>query len=151
MSDGSGTTPDEPRSPEEAAIPPADAVIPPPPPEIPIPEGLLTPPPSEIPVADAVIPPPPPETRLRSSERPRPAILEGDAPAAVAEDWAKPSVAPVEPTSGGYRGLTVAIFAFLFLLLAVAVGLLVFLLSTGSFPFVVFDDAAASSVLTPLF
>lgn len=140
MSDGSGTTPEEP------AIRPADAVVPPPPPETPIPEGLLTPPPSEIPVADAVIPPPPPEARLRSAERPRPALLEGDQPAAAADDWAKPSVAPEVPTSGGYRGLTVAIFAFLFALFAIAIGLLIYLLSTGSFPFVVFDtDAAALS------
>lgn len=151
MSDGSGTTSEEPVTPDEPAIAPADAVIPPPPPEIPIPEGLLTPPPSEIPVADAVIPPPPPEARLRSSERPRPSILEGDQPAAVAEDWAKPSVAPAVPTSGGYRGLTVAIFAFLFLLFAVAVGLLIYLVSTGSFPFVVFDASVSSSVLTQLF
>lgn len=151
MSDGSGTNPDETRRPEEAAIPPADAVIPPPPPEIPIPDGLLTPPPAETPAADAVIPPPPPEARLRSSERPRPAILEGDQPAAVADDWAKPSVAPEVPTSGGYRGLTVAIFAFLLLLLVGAVVLLVYLLSTGSFPFPVSDAAAVPFALTPLF
>ena len=144
MSDGSGTTPEEPVTPEEPAIAPADAVIPPPPPEIPIPEGLLTPPPAEIPVPDAVIPPPPPEARLRSSERPRPAILEGDQPAAVADDWAKPSVAPEVPTSGGYRGLTVAIFAFLLILLAAAVATGIYLLSTGRFPFMVFDlDASA--------
>ena len=142
MSDGSGTTPDRSRSPEEAAIPPADAVIPPPPPEIPVPDGLLNPPPSEIPVADAVIPPPPPEVRLRSAERPRPTILDGD----------QPSVAPAVPTSGGYRGLTVAIFAFLLLLLVGAVVLGIYLLSTGSFPFLADDDSVAGPLLlTPLF
>lgn len=151
MSDGSGTTPDQSRSPEEAVVPPADAVIPPPPPEIPIPEGLLNPPPAEIAVADAVIPPPPPEARLRSSERSRPAILEGDQPAAVADDWAQPSVAPEVPTSGGYRGLSVVIFAFLLLLLVGAVVVGIYLLSTGSFPFFVFNDAAAGPLrLAPL-
>ena len=175
MSDVSGTNPDPPITPEEPEIAPADVVIPadpdapvtseepeiapadivipPPPPEIPIPEGLLNPPPSEIPVADAVIPPPPPET-LRRSDRPRPtpAILEGDQPAAAADDWSQPSVAPEVPTSGGYRGLTVAIFAFLFALLVVAIVLLAYLLGTGRYPFFVFDDAAAlTAVLTPLF
>lgn len=153
------TNPEEPSTPEEAriqgeqAIPPADAVIPPPPPEIPIPADLLTPPPLDIPPASAVIPPPPPETLRRSSDRPRPAILDGPQPAAVAEDWAKPSVAPEVPTSGGYRGLTVAIFAFLLLLLVAAVSVGIYLLSTGSFPFVAFDlDAAALALpLTPLF
>ncbi|WP_223622839.1 hypothetical protein [Microbacterium sp. EST19A] len=145
MSDGSGTTPDEP------VIPPADAVIPPPPPEIPIPEGLLTPPPSEIPVPDAVIPPPPPEARLRSADRPRPAILDGDQPAAVADDWSKPSVAPEVPTSGGYRGLTIAIFAFLLLLLFGAVVVGIYLLSSGAFPFPVSDAAAVPFAITPLF
>jgi hypothetical protein len=144
MSDGSGTTPDQSLPPEEPAIAPADAVIPPPPPEIPIPDGLLSPPPLESSIPDAVIPPPPPEARLRSAERPRPAILEGDQPAAVADDWAKPSVAPEVPTSGGYRGLTVVIFAFLLLLLVSAVVAGIYLLSTGSFPFFVFGDAAAS-------
>ncbi|KJQ55471.1 hypothetical protein [Microbacterium sp. SA39] len=151
MSDGSGTTPDQSLSPEEPAIAPADTVIPPPPPEIPIPDGLLTPPPSEGSVPDPVIPPPPPEARLRSSERPRPAILQGDQPAAVADDWAKPSVAPEVPTSGGYRGLTVAIFAFLLLLLLGAVAVGIYLLSTGSFPFFTFGAASAPNDLTPLF
>ena len=151
MSDGSGTNPDQSRSPEEAAIPPADAVIPPPPPEIPIPEGLLTPPPPANPVPDAVIPPPPPEARLRSADRPRPAILEGDQPAAVADDWSKPSVAPEVPTSGGYRGLTIVIFAFLLVLLVAAIIGGVYLLSTGTFPFVVFDAAPGAFAVTPLF
>ena len=150
MTDGSGTNPVEPVTPEEPVIAAADVVIPPPPPEIPIPEGLLTPPPSDTAVPDAVIPPPPPEARLRSSDRPRPAILEGDQPAAVADDWAQPSVAPEVPTSGGYRGLTVAIFAFLFALLVVAVVLLVFLLSTERYPFVVFDAAQAVGMVLPL-
>lgn len=135
MSDGSGTSPQESGIPDESAIPPADAVIPPPPPEIPIPDGLLAPP-SEIPPADAVIPPPPPATR-RSFDRPRPtpAILEGEQPAAVADDWAQPSVAPEVPTSGGYRVLTIVIFAFLFLLFVAAIVVGVYLLNTTSFPF----------------
>jgi hypothetical protein len=145
MSDVSGTNPDQPDAADEPLIPPADVVIPPPPPEIPIPDGLLTPPPEpEIASADAVIPPPPPET-LRRSDRPRPtpALLDAEPPPAVAEDWAKPSVAPEVPTSGGYRGLTVAIFAFLFVLLVAAIVTGAYLLNTGRFPFVVFDDATA--------
>ncbi|WP_146115427.1 hypothetical protein [Microbacterium sp. MYb62] len=148
MSDVSGTSPEEPVVPEgaeapgEPLIPPADAVIPPPPPEIPIPDGLLTPPPaSAIPPADAVIPPPPPETLRRSDRaRPTPAILDREAPAAAAEDWAKPSVAPEVPTSGGYRVLTIVIFAFLFLLFVAAVVVGVYLLNTTTFPFA--GDAA---------
>ncbi|MFK3677551.1 hypothetical protein ACI2IP_07455 [Microbacterium sp. NPDC090218] len=142
MSDISGTPPEEPvvpeetGKPEEPLIPPAEAVIPPPPPEIPIPEGLLTPPPSEVPSADAVIPPPPPDTLRRSDRaRPTPAILDREPPAAVADDWAQPSVAPEVPTSGGYRGLTVAIFAFLFLLLVAAIVVGVYLLNTTTFSF----------------
>ncbi|MEU4014442.1 hypothetical protein AB0E56_04170 [Microbacterium sp. NPDC028030] len=137
MSDSGGTHPEEPASPEEPSIPPADVVIPPPPPEIPIPEGLLAAPPSaDIPAADAVIPSPPAETRRRSDRpRPTPAILEGEPPAAVADDWAQPSVAPEVPTSGGYGGLTVAIFVFLFLLLIGAVVLIVFLVNVVGFPF----------------
>jgi hypothetical protein len=152
MSDVSGTTPEEPvvpegaGVPEESLIPPADAVIPPPPPEIPIPEGLLTPPPSAtIPTADAVIPPPPPETLRRSDRaRPTPAILDREPPAAAADDWAQPSVAPEVPTSGGYGGLTVAIFAFLFVLLIAAIGLAVFLLNTVSFPWA--GDVAGAAI-----
>ncbi|QYM64193.1 hypothetical protein [Microbacterium sp. Se5.02b] len=111
MSDGSGSTPEQPATPEEstvpeeALIPPDDAVIPPPPPEIPIPEGLLTPPSADIPDADVVIPPPPADTLRRSDRvRPTPRILDGEAPAAVAEDWAQPSVAPEVPTSGVTAG-----------------------------------------------
>lgn len=160
MSDVSGTPPEEPVIPDEAGvpeeplIPPADVVIPPPPPEIPIPEGLLTPPPSEIPPSeippsdispsDAVIPPPPVETRRRSDRpRPTPAILDGEQPAAAAEDWAKPSVAPEVPTSGGYRVLTIVIFAFLFLLFIAAIVVGVYLLNTTSFPFA--GEAAAGA------
>ena len=155
MSDVSGTPPEEPVIPDEAGvpeeplIPPADVVIPPPPPEIPIPEGLLTPPPSEIPASDiapsdAVIPPPPVETRRRSDRpRPTPAILDGEQPAAAAEDWAKPSVAPEVPTSGDYRVLTIVIFAFLFLLFIAAIVVGVYLLNTTSFPFA--GEAAAGA------
>lgn len=153
MSDVSGTPPEEPDIPDEAGvpeeplIPPADVVIPPPPPEIPIPEGLLTPPPSDIPPSDiappdAVIPPPPAESRLRSDRpRPTPAILDGEQPAAAAEDWATPTVAPEVPTSGGYRVLTIVIFAFLFLLFVAAIVVGVYLLNTTSFPFA--GEAAA--------
>lgn len=166
MTDVSGTQPEEPVSPEEtpsadgldlpdeSLVPPADVVIPPPPPEIPIPDGLLTPPPSDLPpdaatsdasALDAVIPPP--ATRRADRARPTPAILEGEPPAAVADDWALPSVAPEVPTSGGYRVLTVVIFAFLFLLLVAAIIVGVYLLNTTSFPFAD-TDAAASPFLS---
>lgn len=160
MSDVSGTTPDEPVGtegavapeeigiPEESLIPPADAIIPPPPPEIPIPDGLLAPPPADIPPADAVIPPPPPETRRRSTDHRRatPAVLDGEQPSAAADDWALPSVAPEVPTSGTYRGLTVVIFAFLILLLVAAVGVGIFLLNTVGLPFA---GAVPGLALTP--
>jgi len=152
MSDVSGTSPEEPvvpeggEAPDESLIPPADAVIPPPPPEIPIPGGLLAPPPAEIPPADAVIPPSPSATR-RERPRPTPAILEGEQPAAVADDWAQPSVAPEVPTSGGYRVLTIVIFAFLFLLLVAAIVVGVYLLNTTSFPFAGIDAATAQTRL----
>lgn len=166
MSDVSGAQPEEPVVPEaplspegigvpdESLIPPADVVIPPPPPEIPIPEGLLTPPPSE-PVSeasalDAVIPPPPPATRRADRARPTPAVLEGEPPAAAAEDWALPSVAPEVPTSGGYRVLTVVIFAFLFLLFAAAIIVGVYLLNTTSFPFAGAEVPAVSTAAMPL-
>jgi len=171
MSDVSGTPPEEPvvpdepgALPDEPLIPPADVVIPPPPPEIPIPEGLLTPPPTDIPsdvsasdvsAADAVIPPPPPATR-RGADRPRPtpAILEGEPPAAVADDWALPSVAPEVPTSGGYRVLTIVIFAFLFVLFVAAIIVGVYLLNTTTFPFAGADvagvDLAASISFAPI-
>ncbi|WP_226534148.1 hypothetical protein [Microbacterium paraoxydans] len=155
MSDISGTTPEEPIGPEEGGvpeeplIPPAEAVIPPPPPDIPIPDGLLSPPPSAaIPPADAVLPPPPSETRRRSDRpRPTPAILDGEPPAAVADDWARPSVAPEAPTSGSYGGLTVAIFVFLFVLLIAAIGLVVFLLNTVSFPWAGADGGETLAVV----
>lgn len=174
MTDASGTQPEEPVIPEqtpsleempssesadlpeglelsdESLIPPADVVIPPPPPEIPIPDGLLTPPPSDIPSVDAVIPPPPPATRRADRARPTPAILEGEPPAAVADDWALPSVAPEVPTSGGYRVLTVVIFAFLFLLLVAAIIVGVYLLNATSFPFAGADIAASSTSVIPL-
>lgn len=151
MTDSSGITPEQPLPPEEPSIPPADVVIPPPPPEIPIPEGLLTPPPTDIPAADAVIPPPPPEARLRSERtRPTPAILDGEPPAAAADDWAQPSVAPQVATTGGYRGLTVVIFAFLLLLLVAAIGVGVFLLNTAGLPFAGADDTVARFLVLPL-
>ncbi|AZS42158.1 MULTISPECIES: hypothetical protein [Microbacterium] len=168
MTDASGTQPEEPVIPEqtpsleeprssegldlpdESLIPPADVVIPPPPPEIPIPDGLLTPPPSDLPSADTVIPPPPPATRRGDRARPTPAILEGEPPAAVADDWALPSVAPEVPTSGGYRVLTIVIFAFLFLLLVAAIVVGVYLLNTTSFPFAGADVAASSISGVPL-
>lgn len=154
MSDVSDTSPEEPVVPEggavpdEPLIPPADVVIPPPPPEIPIPDGLLAPPPSEIPSDGDVLPPPPYATRRGADRaRPTPAILHGEQPAAVADDWAQPSVAPEVPTSGGYRVLTAVIFAFLFLLLAAAIVVGIFLLNTTTFPFA--SEAAAVSSFTP--
>lgn len=157
MSDGDGRTPDEPVLPEavgepdataptdSAALRPADDVIPPPPPDTPVPEGLLAPPPADIPPADAVLPPPPPATRRSERERPTPAILEGEPPAAVADDWTQPSMAPEVPTGGGYRVLAGVIFAFLFLLLVAAVVTLVFLVNAG-FPTL----AVGVPVLPPL-
>ena len=159
MTDVSGPQPEEPVSseetpsadgldlPDESLVPPADVVIPPPPPEIPIPDGLLTPP-SDLPsdaasdasALEAVIPPP--ATRRADRARPTPAILKGEPPAAVADDWALPSVAPEVPTSGGYRVLTVVIFAFLSLLLVAAIIVGVYLLNTMSFPFADADAAA---------
>lgn len=75
--------------------------------------------------------------------RPKPAILDGDAPSAVAEDWAKPSVAPEVPSSGGYRGFTIAIFAFLLLLLVAAVAVGVYLLTNTTFPFAAGDGSVS--------
>jgi hypothetical protein len=112
-----------------------DAVIPPPPPESSVPDVVIPPPPPEAMLPDAVIPPPPPEAMLPSTRRsrPKPAILTGDQPAPVADDWAQPSVAPEVPTSGGYRALTFVIFAFLLLLLAAAVIGAIYLGTTTSF------------------
>lgn len=144
--------------------PPADAVIPPPPPETPIPAGLIPPepvippstavippPPADIPSADSVIPPPPPEAMLPSSRRsrPKPAILEGDQPSAVADDWAQPSVAPEVPSSGGYRGLTVAIFAFLLVLLAAAIAVGVYLATTADFTLPSFAGERSDAQVVP--
>lgn len=148
--------------------PPADAVIPAPP-ETPVPDGALPPepvippssavippPPADIPSADAVIPPPPPEAMMPSSRsaRRKPAILEGDQPSAVADDWAKPSVAPEVPTTGAYRGISAAIFVFLLLLLAAAVALAIYLATTTSFSFAAAApgfsvDATAATLLLP--
>lgn len=110
-------------------IPSEDAVIPPAPPEVPIPEGLIPPPPPESSVPDVVIPPPPPEAMLPVTRRsrPKPAILEGDQPAPVADDWAQPSVAPEVPTSGGYRALTFVIFTFLIVVLVAAIAVAFYL------------------------
>ena len=150
MSDGDGRTPDEPVLPNEPVLPeavgepdataptesaalrPADDVIPPPPPDTPVPEDLLA-------------PPPPPATRRSERERPTPAILEGEPPAAVADDWTQPSMAPEVPTGGSYRVLAGVIFAFLFLLLVAAVVTLVFLVNAG-FPTL----AVGVPVLPPL-
>lgn len=142
MTDGSDTTPERPVTPDEPVIPPADAVIPPPPPETPIPEGLLAPP-SEITAAESPVLP---ETRRRSDpQRRRPgSALNGEQPAAVADDWARPSVAPEVPTSGGYRVLSIVIFLFLFVLLVAAVIAIVYLLNTVGLPFLGGADPAAA-------
>lgn len=136
--------------------PTADAVVPPPP-AAPIPDGLIpsapaipaapeaeTPPPPHIPPADAVIPPPPPEAQLRSTRR-TPLPPADELPSAVADDWAQPSVAPEVPSSGGYRVLTGAIFAFLVLLLVGAVAFAFFLATTTSFPWSAADAVAVTS------
>ncbi|MCM3778880.1 hypothetical protein [Microbacterium hydrocarbonoxydans] len=140
----------------------ADAVAPPPatpvpdellaaPPasDTPVPEGLLTPPPpAEIAPADAVIPPPPADAELPAtrSARRRPAVLADDAPSAVADDWARPSVAPQDPDPGSYRGLAVAVFAVLVLLLAGAVAAAVYLATSVGLPFAA--DAVAAPIST---
>lgn len=129
---------------ESAAIRPADDVIPPAPPETPIPDGLLDPPPADIPPADAVLPPPPPPTRRSERERPTPAILEGEPPAAAADDWSQPSLVPEVPEGGSYRVLAGLIFVFLFLLLVAAVVALVVLVNAG---FPTLADAAPALTL----
>lgn len=142
MSDDSRATQD----PQDPQIPPRDAVIPPDAPETPIPEGLLTDVP-DIPIADAVIPPPPPELMPSSRRtRPKPAILDDDAPSAAAEDWARPSVAPEVPLSGGYRGFSIAVFGVLFLLLAAAVVVGIYLVTSTTFPFAAADPLVSIAV-----
>ncbi|WP_311258035.1 hypothetical protein [Microbacterium sp. WCS2018Hpa-9] len=128
-----------PPPPAETPIP--DGLIPPPPPETPIPEGLIPaapvipPPPAESAIPDAVIPPPPPEAMLPSTRRsrPKPAILTGDQPAPVADDWAQPSVAPEAPTSGGYGVFSVVIFVFLIVLLGAAIAGAIYLATSVPF------------------
>ena len=61
----------------------------------------------------------------------------------MADDWALPSVAPEVPTSGGYRVLTIVIFAFLFLLFVAAIVVGVYLLNTTTFPFAGADAATS--------
>lgn len=119
-------------------------------PEIPSVDAVIPPPPSESSVPDAVIPPPPAEAMLPATRRsrPKPAILTGDQPAPVADDWAQPSVAPEVPTSGGYRALSVVIFGFLVLLLAAAIAGAVYLGTTTSFASA--TDAEAIAVLASL-
>ncbi|WP_149083863.1 MULTISPECIES: hypothetical protein [Microbacterium] len=114
--------------PADAVIPPAEAVIPPPPPETPVPEGLLAAPTD---AASEVVPP----TRRSERSRPTPAILQGEQPAAAADDWAQRSISPEVPETGSYRVLAGVIFAFLFLLLAAAVVTLVVLITTVGLPF----------------
>ncbi|WP_144875124.1 hypothetical protein [Microbacterium sp. 1.5R] len=149
-----------------AAPPASDASVPETPapeapvPETPVPEGLLSPPsasdapvpegllapPADIPPADAVIPPPPADAELPAtrSARRRPAVLSDDQPSAVADDWARPSVAPQDPDPGSYRGLAIAVFAVLVLLLAGAIVVAVYLATTVGLPF------AADAVAVPL-
>lgn len=130
-------------------IRPEDAVIPPPPSETPIPEGLISPPPSESAIPDAVIPPPPPEAMLPSTRRsrPKPAILTGDQPAPVADDWAQPSIAPEAPTSGGYGAFSVVIFVFLIVLLGVAIAGAVYLGTNVPFPLSAAEPGAIAGAL----
>ncbi|MHC9044571.1 hypothetical protein ACYX8G_08320 [Microbacterium saperdae] len=147
MSDDSAT-PHDPETPPDPAVAPSPAdsplsipepVIPPPPPEIPIPDGLIPPassdvpdavippPPLDIAPADSVIPPPPPEAMVPSRRSARPAgTSDAPAPAAVSEEWSQPTMTPEVP-SGGYRGLTAAIFVFLLILFAGAIALVIYL------------------------
>ncbi|WP_101848033.1 hypothetical protein [Zhihengliuella sp. ISTPL4] len=149
MGDASGTTPDESAAPDQGAapdavgaeiapadavIPSADDVIPPPPPETPIPEGLLTAPDA----AGEVLPAP---TRRSERSRPTPSILQGEQPAAAADDWAQRSIAPEVPETGSYRVLAGVIFVFLFLLLAAAVVTFVVLITTVGLPFAAADPS----------
>ncbi|WP_091227886.1 hypothetical protein [Microbacterium sp. 3J1] len=133
---------DDSRDPHDS---PADAVVPPPPPESSVPDVVIPPPPPESSVPDVVIPPPPPEAMLPATRRsrPTPAILTGDQPAPVADDWAQPSVAPEVPTTGGYRALSIVIFVFLVLLLAAAIAGAVYLGTTTSFASAALVDAVA--------
>jgi hypothetical protein len=167
MSDDSATPHDPATPPEPADTPsPADApadsplalpepVIPPPPPEIPIPDGLIPPassdvpdavippPPLDIPPADSVIPPPPPEAMVPSRRSTRPASPD-DAPAAVSEEWSQPTMTP-EVSSGGYRGLTAAIFVFLLVLFAGAIALVIYLATSTRLEFPSFGEDAPIS------
>ncbi|MEN0021917.1 MAG: hypothetical protein AAGC61_01455 [Microbacterium sp.] len=127
---------------------PEGLLTPPPASDAPVPEGLLTPPPADIAPADAVIPPPPADAELpvtRSARR-RPAVLADDAPSAVADDWARPSVAPQDPDPGSYRGLAVAVFAVLVLLLAGAIAGAAYLATSVGLPFAA--DAVAAPIST---
>ncbi|WP_197491845.1 hypothetical protein, partial [Microbacterium sp. H83] len=99
---------------------------------------------ADIPSADAVIPPPPPEAMLPSRRSTRkPAVFEGEQPAAAADDWARPSVAPEAPSSGSYGVLSAIIFILLFVLLAAAVAAAVYL--GTSIPFPLADPATVST------
>lgn len=163
MSDDSATPHDPETPPDPADAPsPADSplaipepVIPPPPPEIPIPDGLIPsassdapdavipPPPLDIPSADSVIPPPPPEAMVPSRRSTRPASP-ADAPAAVSEEWSQPTMTP-EVSSGGYRGLTAAIFVFLLVLFAGAIALVIYLATSTRLEFPTFGQEAPVS------
>lgn len=161
MSDDTGTTPDRPDdgdalTPGEPSavagpeIPAAAEVIPPPPPDIPVPEGLLAPP-DEDAAGDASAVSRPLRRRSADPARPTPAILDSDPPPAAADDWARPSVAPEAPTSGGYRALTVGIFVFLVVLFVAAVAVIVFLVTTTGVPFTAGPAGSVSAgvALTP--
>lgn len=157
------TTPDPEVAPSPADAPPTlpEPVIPPPPAEIPIPDDLIpppssaaaiadatvSPPPVDIPPADAVIPPPPPEAMIstRRSNRPAPFANTDDAPAAASEDWAQPTMTPEVPSSGGYRALTAAIFAFLFILFAGALALVIYLATSTRLDFSTLGQEASIS------
>ncbi len=163
MSDDSAT-PHDPETPPDPAVAPSPAdsplaipepVIPPAPPEIPIPDGLIPPassdvpdavippPPLDIPPADSVIPPPPPEAMVPSRRSTRPAGTD-DAPAAVSEEWSQPTMTP-EVSSGGYRGLTAAIFVFLLILFAGAVALVIYLATSTRLELPTFGEEAPVS------
>ncbi len=131
--------------PDEPLIPPADVAIAtrPPPPEIPIPEGLLAEPaghrhPSDVSSVDAVVlRRHPRRVAVPTVHAPTPAILEGEPPAAVADDWSQPSVAArgadIRRLSRAHRRRDLRVPVRAPRRAAIIVG--VYLLNTTTFPF----------------
>lgn len=143
MTDDS-TTPSEPDPREEDV---ADAVVPPPPVFDDDRADAVVPPPPvfEGSTGDEIIPPPPvfdgpalgtpdgaesPRTTRRATDPADfpPPVLPSELGTAPEPDPA--FAAPEIPSSGGYRGLTIAIFAFLFVLLGAAIAVGIYLASS---------------------